>query len=159
MRVITCFTWKTLCTEVDLCGSFRWNNSKMRHLDFYLRRLTREDHEAVSSLLLHYANEEITSKALNLSVVEKKLLVETNTMVTIRVFNIWPWWPLRHFVRPQLFYLNTEIIINPLSQGFPTCGTQRYSMLYASNFHFFTKTGIPSFLVYVWGFVSKYIFL
>jgi len=60
----------------------------MRHRDFYLRRLTREDHEAVSSLLLHYANEEITCKALNLSIVEKKLLVETYTMVTIRVFNI-----------------------------------------------------------------------
>jgi len=57
----------------------------MRHQDFYLRRLTWEDREAVSSLLLHYASEEITCKALNLSIEEKKLLVETFAMVTIMV--------------------------------------------------------------------------
>jgi len=49
----------------------------------------------------------------------------------------------------------------PLQQGFPTCGTRttsgtrRSSRWYASNFHFFTKTWIHSFLVYVLGFVFK----
>jgi len=53
-----------------------------------------------------------------------------------------------------------------IEQGFPTCGTRttsstrRYSRWYASNFHFFTKTWIHMFLVYISGFVSeKYIFL
>ena len=50
---------------------------------------------------------------------------------------------------------------NHLQQCFPTCGTRttsgtrRSSRWCASNFHFFTKTWIHSFLVYVSGFVSK----
>jgi len=48
-----------------------------------------------------------------------------------------------------------------LKQRFPTCGTRttsgarRSSRWYASNFHFFSKTWIHSFLVYVSGFVSE----
>jgi len=42
-----------------------------------------------------------------------------------------------------------------LRQGLPTCGTRRSSRWYASNFHFFTETCIPGFLVYVSGFLYK----
>jgi len=48
-----------------------------------------------------------------------------------------------------------------LSQGCPTCGTRTTSGMwrsykwYMSNFQFFTKIWIHSFLVYVSGFVSK----
>jgi len=55
----------------------------MRQQDFYLRRLTCEDREAVSSLLLQYASEETTRKALNLTTEEKKQLIETLTVVTV----------------------------------------------------------------------------
>jgi len=47
-----------------------------------------------------------------------------------------------------------------LLQGFPTCGTRttsgtrRSSRWYASNFHFFTKTWIHRFPLYVSGFVT-----
>jgi len=54
----------------------------MCHQDFYLRRLTWEDHEAVASLLLQYASEEVTCKALCLTIEEKKLLAEAYTVVT-----------------------------------------------------------------------------
>jgi len=53
--------------------------------------------------------------------------------------------------------LSTRFIA--VHQGFATCGTRRSrsSRRYASHFHFFTKTWIQSFLVYVSGFVSKQI--
>jgi len=28
-----------------------------------------------------------------------------------RFFKVWPWWPLRHFEKLQLFHLNTKVVI------------------------------------------------
>ena len=52
-------------------------------------------------------------------------------------------------------------VFDDAQQGFKTCvtrtssATQRSSKWKACIFYFFTKTWIPSFLVYVSGFVSK----
>jgi len=48
---------------------------------------------------------------------------------------------------------NKRRYLHTLKQGFPTCGTRRSSRWYVSNFHFFAKTWIRSFLFYVSGFV------
>ena len=37
------------------------------------------------------------------------LEVRTACQYQHRIFNVWHWWPLRHFEKPQLFYRNTEL--------------------------------------------------